>query len=439
MGKKFDDGSGNDALRLHSFYNGKVEVNPKCAVRDLDDMGIWYTPGVAEPCKEIKSDVERSYEYTNRGNSIAVVSDGSRVLGLGDIGPEAGLPVMEGKALLFKYLGGVDAYPLCLDVSGVDELVETVKRLAPSLGGVNLEDIESPKCFSVLESLRDELDIPVWHDDQQGTALVSIAGLLGALKVVGKDIEDIKLAVIGAGAAGVNNTRYAIEAGVKPENIKIVDKDGVLRVDRDDIGEDDYKYEWALRTNPDNLGGGISEALRGADACIAASAPGPGIIEKSDVEKMGPDAIVFAEANPVPEILPEDAKEAGAKIVGTGRSDYPNQVNNSLGFPAVFRGSLEVEASDITDEMCIAAAYAIAERAEERGLSEDFVIPDMNDLEMYVKEAVAVGRKAIEQGVARKELTEEELEENSREKFKKARRQNELAVENGLIKLPKEE
>lgn len=421
------------AKKYHLKYRGKISTELKVPVEKLEDFSFWYTPGVAGPCEDISENIEEVFENTNKSNAIAVVSDGSRVLGLGDIGPEAGLPVMEGKSLLFKYLGNVDAYPLCIDARTEDEIVEIVNRLSPSFGGINLEDIASPKCFSILERLRNDLDIPVWHDDQQGTALVSIAGLLGALKVVGKSIEEIKLTLVGSGAAGVNDAKYAIEAGVKPENIKMVDSHGILSTARDDLSTESYKWEWAERTNPENLEGGIAEALEGADACIAASAPGPGIIKKSDVQEMAEDAIIFATANPTPEIMPEDAKKAGARIVGTGRSDFPNQINNSLGFPAVFRGTLEVAATDITDEMCISAAYAIAERAEDLGLREDFVIPTMEDLDMYVQEAVAVAEKAMDQGVARKERSLGDLEERIREKLKRPREVNQLLRDEGYI------
>lgn len=421
------------AKKYHEYFGGKVSVELKVPVEKLEDFSFWYTPGVAGPCVDIQEDEEQVFDYTNRANTIAVISDGSRVLGLGDIGPKAGLPVIEGKSLLFKYLGGVDAYPICVDTKDEDEIVELVNHLSPSFGGINLEDLESPKCFSILKRLREDLDIPVWHDDQQGTALVSLAGLIGGLKVVGKDIKEIKLALVGSGAAGVNNAKYTIEAGVKPENIKMVDSKGILSATRGDIDEENYKFEWAKRTNPENLEGGIAEALEGADVCIAASAPGPGIIKRSDVQGMADDAILFATANPVPEIMPEEAKKAGARIVGTGRCDFPNQINNSLGFPAVFRGALEVAATAVTDEMCIAAAEAIADRAEEVGLREDFVIPSMEDIEMYVQESVAVGKRAMDEGIARKHFSVEELEEKVRKKLVEARKLNRLLMDEGFI------
>ncbi len=424
---------GKQAEKYHKYYQGKINTKLKVPVEKLEDFSFWYTPGVAKPCETISKNPEKVFDYTNRSNLIAVVSDGTRVLGLEDIGPEAGLPVMEGKALLFKYLGGVDAYPLCIDTDKEDEIVETVKRLSPSFGGINLEDIESPKCFSVLENLREELDIPVWHDDQQGTALVSLAGLLGSLKVVGKDIEEIKLAIVGAGAAGLNNAKYSVEAGVKPENIKIVDSKGLLSTSREDIMKNEYKRRWAEKTNPENIEGGKEEAFDEADACIASSAPGPGIIKKKHVKLMADNAIIFATANPTPEIMPQDAKDAGARVVGTGRSDFPNQVNNSLGFPAVFRGALEVRAEQITDKMCISASKAIAERAEELGLSEDSVIPTMEDTEMYVKEAMAVAETAKKQGVARKEISKEKLEKRIRKKLKIPKEVNRLLRKEGIV------
>ncbi|KXB05323.1 malate dehydrogenase [candidate division MSBL1 archaeon SCGC-AAA382A13] len=422
--------------KYHKYYKGKFAIQSKVPVREEKadyDFSIWYTPGVAEPCKQIDKDKQNVYEYTNKGNMVAVVSDGTRILGLGSLGPEAAMPVMEGKSLLFKYLGNIDAVPVCIDTKDEDEIVDFVEKLQPTFGGINLEDIEKPKCFKVLEKLRESLDIPVWHDDQQGTALVSLAGLFGGLKFVGKKPEEIKLVIGGAGAAGINNAKYAITGGVKPENVKIVDSKGIISTSRDDIEEGTYKHEWAKRTNPENIEGDMKDALNGADACISATVPGPGIITKEMVSGMADDSILFAEANPVPEILPEDAKEAGVRIVGTGRSDYPNQVNNSLGFPAVFRGALEVHATGITDEMCGTAAYAIAERAEEIGLREDFVIPSMNDKEMYVKEALAVAKKAMEQGIARKKVGEKELEERIRTKLDSAKNATQLLMQEGII------
>ena len=400
-----------DALEYHARYRGKIEIGLKAPVRSYNDFAIWYTPGVAEPSMAIRNSRERVYEYTNKGNFVAIVTDGTRVLGLGDVGAEAALPVMEGKAMLFKYLGGVDAFPVCLATKDADEIITVVKEIAPSFGGVNLEDIESPKCYYILERLRDELDMPVWHDDQQGTALVILAGLINALKVVGKSLSDVTIALIGAGAANMNVARYVGMAGARYGNMIMVDSRGILNPDRKDVKGDKNKWEMCEKTNKEGRSGGIREAMRDTDVCIALSTPGPGVIKKEWVADMADNAIVFACANPVPEIMPWEAKEAGARIVATGRSDFENQVNNSLGFPAVFRGALDVRATCITDEMCIAAADAIASYAEEKGISEDYIIPKMEEREMYVREAVAVGMKAIEQGVAEKKMSAGVLEE----------------------------
>ena len=427
-------------MKYHPFYKGKVQIALKCPVRTYDDFAIWYTPGVAEPCKAIKENVELVFEHTNRGNTIAVVSDGTRVLGLGDIGPEAGLPVMEGKALLFKYLGGVDAVPLVLRTKDADEFINVVKILEPSFGGINLEDIEKPKCFYILERLRKEMDIPVWHDDQQGTATVVTAGMINALKFVGKKIGDAVIAMIGAGAANIAIARVLFATGVDPKKVRMVDSKGVLHAGREDLEElkkkNPWKYEMAVKTNADGVTGGIREAMKGADAVVAMSKPGPGVIKKEWVGEMADDAIVFACANPTPEIWPWEAKEAGAKIVATGRSDFPNQVNNSLGFPGIFRGALDVRARTITDEMCLAAAFELAKLAEERGLREDYIIPTMEDWEVFPREATAVGMKAIEQGVARVKMSREELYETASKTIKAARDMVSAMMREGFIPPP---
>ena len=405
------------ALEYHSYYGGKIEIGLKAPVRSYNDFAIWYTPGVAEPCRAIKTNRERVFEYTNKGNSVVIVTDGTRVLGLGDVGAEAALPVMEGKAMLFKYLGGVDAFPVCLATKDADEIIKAVKWIAPTFGGVNLEDIESPKCYYILERLREELNMPVWHDDQQGTALVILAGLINALKVVGKKMTDVAISLIGAGAANMNVARYVCMAGAKWGNMIMVDSKGILNADRKDVKGDKNKWEMCEKTNKESRIGRVKEAMRDTDVCIALSTPGPGVIKKEWVADMADDAIVFACANPVPEIWPWEAEEGGAKIIATGRSDFKNQLNNSLGFPAVFRGALDVRATCITEEMCIAAADAIARYAEEKGISEDYIIPRMEESEMYVREAVAVGIKAVEQGVAERRMSMEELEEEAREKI----------------------
>jgi malate dehydrogenase (oxaloacetate-decarboxylating) len=429
-----------DAMRLHPFYKGKVGVSLKCRVRTFQDFAIWYTPGVAAPCLEINKDPEKAYEMTNKGNFVAVVSDGTRVLGLGDIGPEAAMPVMEGKALLYKYLGGVDAFPICLREKDPDKIIYMVKALQPTFGGVNLEDISHPKCFHILDTLRAECEIPIWHDDQQGTACVTVAGLINALKIVNKKIGEVKVTVIGSGAAGIAIARLLMSAGVNPENMLAVDSKGILSKDRADREtlQSKFKEKWdlCLKTNPKNKQGDMAEAIKGADVLVSVSASGPGVIKPEWIKTMAKDAIVFAEANPIPEIWPWEAKEAGARIVATGRSDFPNQVNNSLGFPGIFRGTLDVRAKTITDEMCIAAANELAKVAEDHGINEEYIIPNMDQWEVFPREAVAVGRKAIEQGVARKDVPADELYKMAENTIRKAREEVQLLMKEGFIADP---
>jgi malate dehydrogenase (oxaloacetate-decarboxylating) len=400
-----------DAMRLHPFYRGKLQVIPKCRIKDYDDFAIWYTPGVAAPCKDIYNHPEKVFEHTNKANFVAIVTDGSRILGLGDIGPHAGLPVMEGKAILFKYLGGVDAFPICVGTKNTEEIIQFCKWLEPTFGGINLEDIAKPKCFTILDRLREEMEIPVWHDDQQGTAAITLAGLINALKVVGKSRKDVLISMIGAGASNIAISRMMIKAGFPAENIIMVDSIGILNKDRKDLQTpgNETKWKMCLESNKENRKGGIPEAIKGTDVCIALSTPGPGIIKKEWIATMAKDAIVFACANPVPEIWPWEAEEAGARIVATGRSDFPNQVNNSLGFPGIFRGALDIAAKTITDEMCIAAAEELAKCAEDKGINEKYIIPQMSEWEVFPREAVAVALKGIEQGVARIIKTKEEL------------------------------
>ncbi|MBN1862651.1 MAG: NADP-dependent malic enzyme [Dehalococcoidales bacterium] len=426
-----------DAMRLHPFYRGKMQTMPRCIVRDFNDFAIWYTPGVAAPCRAIKDDPEKVYEYTSKWNTVAVVSDGTRVLGLGDIGPEAGMPVMEGKALLFKYLGGVDAVAICLDTKDPDDIIQAVKWLQPSFGGINLEDIANPKCFRILDTLRKEMAIPVWHDDQQGTAAVTLAGLINALKIVGKKIAEVSVTFIGVGAANVAIARLLFAAGVKPENAIFVDSKGILHAGRTDLeakqAANPYKWDLCQRTNPGRRTGGVSQALKGVDVCISLSKSGPDTIKPEWLKGMAKDAVLFACANPIPEIWPWEAKEAGVRIVATGRSDFPNQVNNSTGFPAIFRGTLDVKARTITDEMCLAAACELAKCAEEQGLSEDYISPTMAEWQVFVREAVAVGMKAIEQGVARETPSREELTKRVEKMIKEAREATGLLMNSGLI------
>jgi malate dehydrogenase (oxaloacetate-decarboxylating) len=393
-----------ESLRLHAFYKGKIQMALKCPIHDLNDFAYWYTPGVASSCSAIQADPGKIHELTNKSNMIAIVSDGSRVLGLGNIGPHAGLPVMEGKALLFKYLGGVDAVPICLGTQSRHEFVRTVQLLEPSFGGINLEDIAQPRCFRILEDLRQSMPIPVWHDDQQGTATALLAGLLGALKVVGKDIRAVRIGMIGMGAANVASYRLLKAFGVDPAQIVACDTHGTLHRNRGDIEaqQAEFMEKWSIcqETNRDGIVGGVAETLRGADVCIAFSSSGPGVIEASAIRSMARHAIVFACANPNPEIWPWEAKEAGARIVATGRSDFHNQLNNSLVFPGIFRGTLDSRATTISDEMTLAAALELAAFAEEQGLSEEAILPVMTDWRVVPRIAAAAAIKAQETGVS---------------------------------------
>jgi malate dehydrogenase (oxaloacetate-decarboxylating) len=384
-----------ESLKLHEENRGKIEVVSKVAIRTRDDLSLAYTPGVAEPCRKIHENEENVYKYTSKGNLVAVVTDGTAVLGLGDIGPKAGLPVMEGKAILFKEFANVDAFPICLDTKNVDEIVRTVKLIAPGFGGINLEDISAPRCFEVEARLKKELDIPVFHDDQHGTAIVVLAGIINALKVVEKKIEDIKVVVNGAGAAGTAISNLLILSGVK--NLIACDKVGILYRGMEKI--DDAKTDLAERTNPDNIKGSLADALVGADVFVGVSAPG--IVSQDMVRSMNKDSILFAMANPTPEIMPDEAKAAGARVIGTGRSDFPNQVNNVLAFPGIFRGALDVRAKEINEDMKIAAAYAIANYIKEDELNENYVIPSALDKKVSKEVSDAIAKAARASGVAR--------------------------------------
>jgi malate dehydrogenase (oxaloacetate-decarboxylating) len=431
----------------HPFYRGKIEVVSKVKIDSFDDFAVWYTPGVAKPCKMIEEEVKVTkkfrpfsvYNLTNKWNNVAVVSDGSRVLGLGDIGPEAAMPVMEGKALLFKYLGGVDAFPICLDCHDTDEIITAVKWLQPTFGGINLEDIAQPKCFRILDALRNARDvrIPVWHDDQQGTATIVVAGMFNALKYQNKKLDETLFSMIGAGAANMAVARVMIAAGVPQTNIIMVDSKGILHPGRKDLEKkkDEFNLKWdmCLYSNGEAREGDISAGMKDTNMVIAASKPGPGTIKPEWVEAMADNPIVFACANPVPEIWPWEAKDAGAEIVATGRSDFPNQVNNSLGFPGIFRGTLDVMGITITDGMCIAAAIELAKTAEEKGLSSDYIIPTMDDWEVFPREAVAVGQQAIKEGGARLKLTRQEAFERAETLIKRAREQTYTLMDQGYI------
>lgn len=429
--------SDEDALRLHALYRGKIQTTTKCPIRDFADFGVWYTPGVAAPCREIQEHPERVYEYTNKGNSIAIVSDGTRILGLGDIGPEAGLPVMEGKALLFKYLGGVDAVPICLRTKDPDELVRTVSILEPSFGGINLEDIAQPKCFAVLDRLRATMGIPVWHDDQQGTATVVLAALTNALKISSKQLNNVRIAMIGMGAANVATYRLLVKAGVQPAAVIACDRTGILHRRRRDVEQQQSKYvdKWRIcrDSNGDQIEGGVAEALRHADVCIAFSASGPAVIRPEWVGTMNRDAIVFACANPIPEIWPAAAKEAGAFIVATGRGDFPNQLNNSLSFPGIFRGVLDVRARNITEEMAVAAAAELAAAATSRGLHPEHILPRMDEWEIYPRIAAAVGMAAQVEGVARISRTHDELLHSATQTIRKSRAMFQALATGGIL------
>src|SRR5512146_943400 len=432
-----------DAMRLHPFYRGKIETTLKCTVHSFHDYAIWHTPAVPAPCRAIQADPELVYQYTNKWNTVAVVSDGTRILGLGDIGPKAGLPVMEGKALLYKYLGGVDGVPIMLDTKDPDTIINTVLMLQPGFGGVNLEDISNPKCFYILDTLREKADIPVWHDDQQGTATVTLAGLINALKFVGKKMSEVKIAFIGSGASNVACSRLIFGWGADPSKCFMVDTKGILGKHRKDLEmrKGEYKDQRKLCniTNAEGREGDMAEAIRGTDVVIALSQSGPGVLNPEWIKKMNKDAILFACANPVPEIWPWEAKEAGAVVVATGRSDFPNQVNNSLGFPGIFRGTLDVRAKTITDEMCIAAAVELAKVAEEKGLSPEYIMPTMDEVGVFPREAAAVAMKAIEQGVALlTDLTYEQEYQNATNIIMRARGLVQDAMALGYIPMPGE-
>ena len=384
-----------ESLRLHGEWKGKIEVVPTVPLATKDDLSLAYTPGVAQPCLEIQKDPAKSYELTRRHNLCLVATDGSAVLGLGNIGPEAGMPVMEGKCVLFKAFGGVDAFPLCIKSQDVDEIVETIYQISGSFGGVNLEDIAAPRCFEIERKLKEKCDIPIFHDDQHGTAVITLAGLTNALKVVGKRLADVKIAVNGAGAAAVAITKLLLSAGAA--DVTLCDRTGIIYRGREQ-GMNWIKEEMAQVTNPRDLRGGLAEAMRGADVFIGVSAPGA--VTQDMVRSMAKDPILFACANPTPEIFPDEAKAAGARVVSTGRSDYPNQINNVLAFPGIFRGAFDVRASDINEEMKVAAAEALAGLVGDE-LSEDYIIPAAFDPRVGPAVAKAVAEAARRSGVAR--------------------------------------
>ncbi len=393
-----------EALKMHKENRGKLGVHSKVAVRDAKDLSLAYSPGVAEPCLDIHEDESKVYDYTIKGNLVAVVSDGTAVLGLGNIGPKAAMPVMEGKALLFKSFADVDAFPICLDTTDPDKIVEVVKLMSPTFGGVNLEDIAAPQCFEIEDRLRKECDIPVFHDDQHGTAIVTAAGLINALKLADKKLEDIRVVANGAGAAGVAIVKLLLHMGVK--DVILCDTKGIIYEGRP-VGMNPFKEEMARITNKEQKQGTLADALVGADVFVGVSAAGA--VTKDMVRSMNENPIIFAMANPVPEIMPEDAKEAGALVIGTGRSDFPNQVNNVLAFPGIFRGALDVHAKEINEEMKLAAVYAIAGLISNEDLHADYVIPDPFDRRVAAHVAAAVATAAMETGVAQKLVNAEDV------------------------------
>lgn len=400
----------DEALHIHRVNKGKLATHSKVPIKNAKDLSLAYSPGVAEPCKEIYDHKESVYDYTMKGNMVAVVSDGSAVLGLGNIGPEASLPVMEGKAALFKSFAGVDAFPICLDTHQVDEIVNTVKLMEPTFGGVNLEDIAAPNCFLIEEKLKKETNIPIFHDDQHGTAIVTVAGLMNALKIVGKSFSDIKVVANGAGAAGIAIIKLLYHFGVR--DIIMCDSKGAIFEGRN-YGMNDVKDEIAKITNKDKQEGSLEEIMTDADVFVGVSVGG--LLSKEMVESMNDDPIIFAMANPDPEIMPEDAKAAGARVIGTGRSDFPNQVNNVLAFPGIFRGALDVRATRINEKMKIAAAEAIASLVTADELNADYVIPAPFDARVAPAVAAAVAKAAMESGVARMHVDPEQVAEKTRQ------------------------
>ncbi len=401
----------NYAVKYSEYYKGKVQIMPKVPVHSLSDFSIWYTPGVAEVSRRIAQNKELSFEMTGRWNSIAILTDGTRVLGLGNIGPEAAMPVMEGKSLIFNFLGAVNAVPIPIRTKTKEEFISVAKALEPSFGGYNLEDIESPKCFFVLEELQKSLTIPAWHDDQLGTACITLSGLINSLRVTGRKIEDTRVVLLGSGAANIAAAHLLFAAGFREGNITLADSKGVLNPEREDMDSlmlnNPWKYQLAMRTNAERISGPSEKAFKGADVIISASKPGPDTIKHEWIKTMNSDPVIFALANPTPEIWPSKAKEAGASIVATGRGDFPNQINNSLVFPGVFRGVLDARAKGVNFKIMVAASYEIADFV--KNPDSEKIVPTMDDWELYPAVAAAVASKTVEMGLARKN--------NSREGF----------------------
>ncbi len=438
----------------HNFYGGKLQTLPKCGLYGFDWFGVWYTPGVSAISTTIRDDNETSFALSNRGNLVAVVSDSTRVLGDGDCTPPGGLGVMEGKCMLMKYLGGVDGYPLCIDSRvkkdggelkvgdcDPDKIIDFVKMLSPSVGAVNLEDIRQPECFKVLDTLREECDIPVWHDDAQGTACITLAGLLNALKLTGRKMEDAKIVLLGAGASNTTIARLILSDGGRGENMIICDSRGALHKDRKDVEKDTRYYrKWELcqKTNPKKIET-FDEAIKGADVLIALSTPGPGTVTKKQVASMNKNAIVFTCANPTPEIWPHEAKEAGAAIVGTGRGDFPNQINNSVCFPGILKGALLVRAKKISDGMAIRCSHSIADYSEKKGISPENIVVTMEDEEVFAVEAADVAMQAVKEGLARVNMSWDEAYKRAKEGIAESRAITKHLMEAGFIKEPPKE
>ena len=432
------------SLTAHKYYGGKVQFLPKAGVYGFNWFNVWYTPGVSKISTTIRDDNLSSFEVSNRGNMVGVVSDSTRVLGDGDVTPPGGLGVMEGKAYLMKYLAGIDAVPLCVNSYNKDgehdpdKIIDFVKMVEPSMGAINLEDISQPNCYKVLDTLRDECDIPVWHDDAQGTGAVTVAGLINALRIVDKDISNTKIVLYGAGASNATIARLVLQAGADPENVILFDSKGALHKDRDDIKADKRFYrKWELceQTNPKKIKE-IEEAMKGADVLIALSKPGPDVVKPEWIKAMGTKPIVFACANPVPEIYPYAAKEAGAYITATGRGDFANQVNNSLGFPGILKGALLVRARGITDNMAIAASYSMANYAEKKGINPDYIMPKMDETDMFAYEAADVAMQAIKDGVARVETDWDTVYDRTLEDIGQTRQTTDMMMEKSYIKNP---
>jgi len=432
------------ALEYSRYYHGKMQVIPKVPVTSLDDFSIWYTPGVAAVSLAVAKDPDLSFEYTNRWNMLCILTDGSRVLGLGDIGPEGSLPVMEGKALIYKYLGGVDAVPIPINAHEPEKIINFALQIEPAFGAIHMEDIASPKCFQILDELKTKLKIPVWHDDQQGTAGVILAGLYNSFDLTNRKLRDSKIVLMGAGAANIAAARLMISAGATPGNLVLVDSKGILHSEREDMDhmmlQNKWKYELALKTNSERREGDIDEAVRGADALVAASKPGPHILTKSTLKKMNKDAILFALSNPIPEIWPKEAKEAGIRIVATGRSDFPNQVNNSLIFPSVIRGVLDVRSKSVPDEVIIAAAKELADYAKNQGsLSNEHILPTMMDREIYPLVASAVGESCVKLGISRIKLSKRQIFNRAQEIIEDSKKMIGQLQKSNLIKpVPKD-